>query len=73
MITKLISIQKELKSTESHKETLLVITITIIARTYWKQLKPLLAKQECVLTISDSIENIGSRYYVKATAKDNRR
>lgn len=31
-------------------------------------LKPLLAKYECVLTISDDIVLIGQRYYVKATA-----
>jgi hypothetical protein len=31
-------------------------------------LKPLLAKYECVLTISDEIVLIGERYYVKATA-----
>lgn len=30
--------------------------------------KPLLKKNDCVLTISDEVVNIGSRYYVKATA-----
>lgn len=30
--------------------------------------KPLLAEQELILTIEDSIEMIGDRYYVKATA-----
>lgn len=30
--------------------------------------KPLLSKQELILTIADSIEMIGDRYYVKATA-----
>jgi FtsZ-interacting cell division protein YlmF len=31
-------------------------------------LKPILADHNATLTISDSIENIGNRYYVKATA-----
>ena len=31
--------------------------------------KPLLAENGCFLMLSDSIENIGERYYVKATAK----
>lgn len=31
--------------------------------------KPLLAENNCYLMLSDSIENIGERYYVKATAK----
>jgi len=31
-------------------------------------LKPILAEHGALLTISDSIENIGNRYYVKATA-----
>jgi hypothetical protein len=30
--------------------------------------KPLLLKHKCVLIISDTIENIGNRFYVKATA-----
>jgi len=34
-----------------------------------KALKPLLAKHECLLTLTDTIELIGNRYYVKATAK----
>lgn len=30
--------------------------------------KPLLKKAGCVLTVSDTLENIGERYYIKATA-----
>lgn len=30
--------------------------------------KPLLKKVGCVLTVSDTLENIGERYYIKATA-----
>jgi len=33
-----------------------------------ESVKPLVAAQHCVLTISDSIELIGGRFYVKATA-----
>lgn len=32
-------------------------------------LKPLLAKYECLLTLNDSIEHIGDRYYIKTTAR----
>lgn len=31
-----------------------------------KQLKPLLQKNNCILTLSDSLELIGDRYYIKA-------
>ena len=31
-------------------------------------LKPLLAKTGCIVTISDSLELVGDRYYIKATA-----
>lgn len=32
-------------------------------------LKPLLNKYRCTLTISDELQNIGDRYYIKATAR----
>ena len=31
--------------------------------------KPLLSKHECAITLSDDLVNIGSRYYIKATAR----
>ena len=31
--------------------------------------KPLLAKHKCIITLSDEIENIGDRHYVKSIAK----
>lgn len=34
----------------------------------YNALKPLLAKYECTLTMSDEVVQIGERYYVKATA-----
>jgi hypothetical protein len=38
------------------------------AETILEALKPLLKKYNCILTISDAIELIGDRYYIKATA-----
>jgi hypothetical protein len=32
-----------------------------------ESVKPLLAKYDCVLTMSDELVNVGARYYVKAT------
>ena len=34
-----------------------------------KAVKPLLEKYDCTLTVSDEIQQIGDRYYVKATAQ----
>ena len=68
MITKLISIQKELKVPKSQRNTFGNYNYRN-CEDILEAVKPLLAKHECVLTLSDSIENIGSRYYVKATAK----
>lgn len=68
MISKLISIQKELKVPKSQRNTFGNYNYRN-CEDILEAVKPLLAKQECVLTISDSIENIGSRYYVKATAR----
>lgn len=68
MIEKLIHIQKELKVPKSQRNTFGNYNYRN-CEDILEAVKPLLAKQECVLTISDSIENIGSRYYVKATAR----
>ena len=68
MINKLISIQKELKVPKSQRNTFGNYNYRN-CEDILEAVKPLLAKHECVLTISDSIENIGSRYYVKATAR----
>ncbi len=38
------------------------------AESILEALKPLLLEQDCFLTISDSIELIGDRFYIKATA-----
>lgn len=34
-----------------------------------ESVKPLLARENCVLSLSDSVEMIGDRFYIKATAK----
>lgn len=68
MITKLISIQKELKVPKSQRNTFGNYNYRN-CEDILEAVKPLLAKYECVLTLSDSIEAVGSRYYVKATAR----
>ena len=68
MIEKLIAIQKELKVPKSQRNTFGNYNYRN-CEDILEAVKPLLVKYECVLTISDCIENIGSRYYVKATAK----
>lgn len=68
MITKLISIQKELKVPKLQRNTFGNYNYRN-CEDILEAVKPLLAKYECVLTLSDSIEAIGTRYYVKATAK----
>ena len=68
MIIQLINIQKELKVPKSQRNTFGNYNYRN-CEDILEAVKPLLAKYECVLTISDSIEAIGNRYYVKATAK----
>ena len=68
MITKLISIQKELKVPKSQRNTFGNYNYRN-CEDILEAVKPLLSKHECVLTLSDSIEAVGSRYYVKALAR----
>lgn len=68
MITKLISIQKELKVPKSQRNSFGNYNYRN-CEDILEAVKPLLAKHECVLTISDTIEAVGNRYYIKATAK----
>ena len=68
MIKKLISIQKELKVPKGQRNTFGNYNYRS-CEDILEAVKPLLTKFECVLTLSDSIEAIGSRYYVKASAK----
>jgi hypothetical protein len=64
---KLMNIQSELKAPKSRKNS--------FGNYYYRScedileaVKPLLKANGCILTISDSVEVIGERYYVKATA-----
>lgn len=68
MISKLISMQKELKVPKSQRNTFGNYNYRN-CEDILEAVKPLLAKHECVLTLSDSIEAVGSRYYVKVTAR----
>lgn len=68
MIEKLISIQKELKVPKGQRNTFGNYNYRS-CEDILEAVKPLLAKYECFLTLSDSIEAIGTRYYVKALAR----
>lgn len=68
MISKLINIQKELKVPKEQRNTFGNYNYRN-CEDILEAVKPLLAKYECVLTISDSIEAVGGRYYVKALAR----
>ena len=47
----------------------LVINSAILAPVFWSWiLKPICKKYNCTLILSDTLENIGERYYIKATA-----
>ena len=65
---KLLMIQSELKVPKSMRNSFggyKYRTVDMIV----EKLKPLLAKYEAILTLTDSIELIGDRYYVKAEAR----
>ena len=64
----LINIQSELKAPKNQRNSFGNYNYRS-AEDILEALKPLLAKYECLLTLNDSIELIGDRYYVKATAR----
>jgi hypothetical protein len=64
----LITIQSELKAPKNQRNSFGNYNYRS-AEDILEALKPLLAKYECLLTLNDSIELIGDRYYVKATAR----
>ena len=64
---KLLNIQQELKAPKGQKNTFGNYKYRS-CEDILEAVKPILAKNKCVLTISDTLENIGERYYVKATA-----
>ena len=63
---KLLSIQTELKAPKNKENTFGKYKYRS-CEDILEAVKPLLKKHNCLLTISDSIENIGERYYIKAT------
>ena len=67
MIAKLSRIQAELKAPKSQRNNFGNYNYRS-CEDILEAVKPLLAREGLVLTITDSIEMVGNRYYVKATA-----
>ena len=67
MIKKLMTIQKELKAPKNQFNSFGKYKYRS-CEDILEAVKPLLAKNGCVLTLSDEVVEIGSRVYVKATA-----
>ena len=67
MITKLCRVQAELKAPKNQRNTFGNYNYRS-CEDILEAVKPLLAKEGLVLTITDSIEMVGTRVYVKATA-----
>lgn len=65
---KLMNIQNELKAPKGQRNSFGNYNYRS-CEDILEAVKPLLAKHQVALTISDSIELIGARFYVKATAK----
>lgn len=65
---KLLAIQSELKAPKGQRNSFGNYNYRS-CEDILEAVKPLLAKHQAALTISDSIELIGTRFYVKATAK----
>lgn len=65
---KLLNIQQELKAPKGQKNTFGNYKYRS-CEDILESVKPLLKENNCILTISDTLENIGDRYYIKATAK----
>jgi hypothetical protein len=63
----LIKIQSELKAPKSQRNTFGNYNYRN-AEDILEAVKPLLASNGCILTLTDTIELIGNRFYVKATA-----
>lgn len=67
MITKLMNIQAELKAPKGQYNSFGKYKYRS-CEDILEAVKPILNKNRCALTISDSIASIGDRFYVKATA-----
>lgn len=64
---KLLAIQTELKAPKNQRNTFGGYNYRS-CEDILEALKPLLKKHDCMLRISDEVEKIGERYYIKATA-----
>ena len=64
---KLMSIQQELKAPKGQRNSFGNYNYRS-CEDILESVKPLLEKYKCVLIIGDELENIGERYYIKATA-----
>lgn len=67
MRTALMAIQQELKAPKGQYNSFGKYKYRS-AEDILEAVKPLCAKYECLLTLSDELLNIGDRYYIKATA-----
>lgn len=64
---KLIEIQKELKAPKSNYNSFGKFSYRS-CEDILEAVKPICAKNGCILTLSDEIVNLGDRFYIKATA-----
>jgi hypothetical protein len=64
----LIKIQEELKAPKNQRNNFGNYNYRS-AEDILEAVKPLLSKYKCYLTITDSVELIGTRFYIKATAR----
>lgn len=67
MLKELIDIQKELKAPKGQYNSFGKYNYRS-AEDILEAVKPLVHKKGCYLTVSDSLEYVGDRYYIKATA-----
>ena len=67
MVDKLMRIQAKLKAPKGQRNTFGNYNYRS-CEDILEAVKPLLAEEGCTLTLSDEIELIGDRYYIKATA-----
>jgi len=67
MLTKLLKIQQELKAPKGQTNKFGGYKYRS-AEDILEAVKPICSKYGCVIALSDTIENIGERYYIKASA-----
>lgn len=63
----LIAIQAEVKVLKSQKNNFGNYTYRSVEQIL-AEVKPLLSKYQCIITLNDSIVNVGDRFYIQATA-----